>query len=319
MTDSPAVFADLSHHQTQVNLAAYARAGHTRIVLKATEGTGFTDPAFTARWKQAGQLGLARVAYHFARAKFNGADEFDHFWAVIQDAGGLGDRDRVCLDVEDSDTPDRAAANAREFVTRAVAQGVTAGLVYTYNYYATHHAIAPSQFPAGWQQLWLADYTAGQADTAAELGAGWTRDQVVARQYTDKETVAGVAGTCDASRVLNDWLSTPDIEEDFMATVPDSEWDEVLKAARSINATAVKGTTGFEGTVEAMANKVNTLINEVRASAAITGDDEAKLGAKLDDLKADVDSLKPAGPTQPPVASAPAGSDGSPSAAEPTA
>ena len=108
--------------------------------------------------------------------------------------------------------------------------------------------------------------------------------------------------------------------EDFLMAVnaTQDQWDAVVKAAQSINATAVKGTTGFEGTVEAMANKVNTLINEVRANAAITGDDEAHLTAKLDELQADVDSLKP-GPTQPPVASAPAGSDGSPSAAEPTA
>ena len=231
MPDNSKVYADLSHHQAGVDLQKYRAAGHTRIALKATEGTGFTDPAFAPRWKQAGQLGLARIAYHFARAKFDGADEFAHFWSVVQAAGGLGRNDRLCLDVEDPDTPNRAAANAREFVGAAVAQGIGDGLIYTYNYYATHHAIAPSQFPPGWRQLWLADYTVGQADAVVELGAGWNRGQVAARQYTDKETVAGVPGTCDCSRVLNDWLAVvptpaPTPQEDVMT---DAQMAELKK------------------------------------------------------------------------------------------
>jgi len=124
-------FADISHHQAGVDLDAYKKAGHTRIILKATEGTGYTDPTFAARWKKAGQIGLDRVAYHFQRAEFNGADEFDHLYAVVMAAGGLTPRDRLCLDVEDTNTPSRAAAGCKEFGARAQARGVTQGLVYT--------------------------------------------------------------------------------------------------------------------------------------------------------------------------------------------
>lgn len=215
-------FADISHHQAAVDLAAYKRAGHDRIILKATEGTGFTDPTFTARWRRAGQLGLARVAYHFARARFDGADEFDHILTVVNAAGGLGARDRLCLDVEDPDTPSRAAANARQFAARAAQRGITSGLVYTFRSYAVNHGIAPSLFPAGWRQLWLADYTAGQADTAIELGAGWTRAQVVARQFTDQAHVAGIGSLCDYNRLLREWIRTTPSEEDDMP--PYRQW-----------------------------------------------------------------------------------------------
>jgi len=44
-------FADLSHHQADVDLPAYARAGHDRVFFKATQGTTDTDPAFAARWR----------------------------------------------------------------------------------------------------------------------------------------------------------------------------------------------------------------------------------------------------------------------------
>jgi len=107
-------------------------------------------------------------------------------------------------------------------------------------------------------------------------------------------------------------------EEDFLMAVnaTQDQWDAVVKAARSINATAVYGTTGFEGTVEGMANKVNTLINEVRANAHVTGDDEANITAKLDELRADVEALKP-GPT-PAAGSGPTAS-GAAASAEPDA
>jgi lysozyme len=217
-------FADISHHNGTPDLAAYKAAGHERIVIKATEGTGFIDPMFKRNWQLAGKVGLRRVAYHFARAKFNGADEFDFFYKVVQDAGGFGERDSACLDVEDPDTPTRAAAEAREFATRAAAKGVTNGLIYTYNYYGVHEHISPTLFPAGWRHMWMADYTVGQADSDIELGAGWTRDQVVARQYTDKAIVAGI-GSTDYSRLEHEWLTAVDA----VSTTEDEVTPEQMK------------------------------------------------------------------------------------------
>jgi lysozyme len=223
-------FADISHHNANVDLAKYKAAGHDRIVIKATEGTGFIDPMFRTRWMEAGKLGLKRVAYHFARAKFNGANEFDFFYRIVQEAGGFGPKDSACLDVEDPDTPDRAAAEMKEFVNRAVAKGITRGLIYTYNYYGVHHAIAPSQLPVGWRHMWMADYTPGQADSDIELGAGWTRDQVVARQYTDRAIVAGI-GSTDYSRLEHEWLTAVDAvstTEDDLPT-PADVWNYGVK------------------------------------------------------------------------------------------
>lgn len=218
-------FADISHHQGIVDLVKYKAAGHDRIIMKATEGTGFTDPLFNRNWAEAGRLGLKRTAYHFQRARFNGADEFDHFYAAVQEAGGLRAGDWLCLDSEDTDTPSRAAANAKEFTSRAVARGVREGLVYTGRWYAQPNKLTAAVFPTGWRKLWISHYDTSVADGAVLLPTGWTRGQVVARQYTDRATVAGVTGICDYNRVLKDWLTVVD-------AVSDTKEDDEMTAAQ---------------------------------------------------------------------------------------
>lgn len=212
-------FADLSHHQATVDLPTYARQ-HDRVALKATEGLRYVDPRFADRWAEAGRLGLARIAYHFAKAINSGAAEFDHFWAVV---GALDwtASDRLCLDSEDTQTPGRAAEHATEFTARAVTRGMPTGLFYTGRWYAQPNGLTASRLQFGWQQLWLADYTASHSDAALPLPSGWTAGQLCARQYTSTATVVGVTGGCDYSRVLIDWLAT-DVQEDLnMATLDD--------------------------------------------------------------------------------------------------
>ena len=207
-------FADISHHNGSVDLAAYKAAGHDRISMKATEGIGFTDPTFAARWRQAERLGLARVAYHYDRAKFSGADQFDFCLSVVRAAGGLGERDRIMLDTEDTETPSRARASSQAFAARAVARGHLEGLVYTGRWFADPNGITAGIFPPGWRRLILSHYDTAVPDSKIPLPDGWTRDQCVARQFTDRATVAGVAGGCDYNRILIDWL-----QEGILTTV----------------------------------------------------------------------------------------------------
>jgi lysozyme len=275
-------FADISHHQANVNLSAYKAAGHTRIVLKATEATAFVDPTFVARWREAGRLGLKRVAYHFARAMFDGADEFAHFWSVVQSAGGLGPQDSVCLDIEDSNAPDHAAANARQFVAAAVAHGVTQGIVYTYNYYATHHAITPTQFPAGWRHMWMADYTIGQADSDIELGAGWTRDQVVARQYTDRAQVAGI-GSTDYSHLMREWLNAPTVSEDWFDMATQTDLENAVR--KVLNEGTAKGQHNWAETEQAQLGTEQSGINEEHLTQARLAALDAKVSALIEAMK----------------------------------
>ena len=224
-------FADLSHHNTAVDLAAYAAAGHTRVALKATEGTGFTDPVFASRWAAAGRLGLRRGAYHFARTSTSGEAQADYLLRAVDTAGGLSPGDWLVLDLEDNSSPSALASAdgfAREFCGRMVARGHPVGLVYTGRWYAAPAGITPAILPPGWRRLWLSDYGTVD-DQMMRLPAGWARDQVAARQFDHAATVLGITGPADYSRVLNDWLTpqtTPDRDEDDMVKLyrdPDGE------------------------------------------------------------------------------------------------
>jgi GH25 family lysozyme M1 (1,4-beta-N-acetylmuramidase) len=204
------LFADISHHQTVADLAVYKAIGHTRIAFKATEGTTFVDTRFVERWQHAGRLGLDRIAYHYARAANDGGQEFDHFHNTINNAGGLTDRDTLCLDAEDPTTPLRAATHARQFTSRAINRGVPTGLIYTGRWYADPNRLTPDVFAPGWRKLWLSDY-GNDSDTDIHPPNGWLTSHVFARQFTDRALVSGIGGRCDYNRVIYDWLNLPPI------------------------------------------------------------------------------------------------------------
>lgn len=232
------LFADLSHHQATVDLVAYQAAGHDRVCIKATGGATdgtlrYVDPAFADRWRQAGQLGLYRIAYHYARNNNPGAAELAWCLDRIGVAGGLGARDVLCYDQEDTlpGGPALARQRTREFVADAVAAGITTGWIYSGKWYLDPAGLRAADLPAGWQRLWISDYTPGQADGAIEVPAGWDRSQFVARQFTDSAAVPGVAGGCDYSRVLIEWINTGD---DMTAAQVD-QITAAVEAARASN------------------------------------------------------------------------------------
>ena len=104
--------ADTSHWQSS---ATFERsiAGRQWTAIKATEGTGFVDSSFRARWNelgrkvQSGQMAL-RVAYHFMRPG-NGAAQARHFLSTLGIHGRLPAGTRLCLDWEASALSDPKA------------------------------------------------------------------------------------------------------------------------------------------------------------------------------------------------------------------
>ncbi len=209
-------FLDASHYQS-INLDTYW-SRHDRMALKVTEGTAFKDDAFRDRYRYAASRGLPLVLYHFDRAAYDGAMQFDAFLNAIKGAGGPRPQDLFCLDSEDTATPYRAAASAKRFTERGASLGYE-GCVYTGVWFANPHNITAGVVHPTWRKLWLSDYNAKHEDATMPLPSGWSRSQVIARQYTDKAPVPGVAGTADYSRVITDWLSAgPILEEDVAIT-----------------------------------------------------------------------------------------------------
>jgi lysozyme len=205
-----APFADISSYQWGADLVRYADAvGSDRILIKATEGTGYTNPHFIG-WKvTAGLLRLKVGAYHFAKpSRSTGRAEADWFADALARSGGVA---WPCLDAEDPDERGhRAALHAVDFCNRMVERGYSRGVIYSGEWYLTPIGLTAAMLPLGWRNLHLATYNAAVQDDQMKLPPGWSRDQVVARQYTSSADVPGMPTRVDMNRVLRDWLSGGD-------------------------------------------------------------------------------------------------------------
>ena len=178
-TGAAALFADLSGHNTDVDLAAYARAGHRTIVLKATEGDHFRSDSFIARWRRAGQLGLQRRAYHFARPSANTPEAEARYFLAFVRKHGLRAADRLVLDWED---PGYHAGRAKgqAWIDRfAKACGPQLDWLYSYGPY-----LQASALRLGRLRYWHAAYIARPQSTIPN----WARSALVAVQFTNGDS-----------------------------------------------------------------------------------------------------------------------------------
>lgn len=100
------VLLDLSHNNNMdpIDFGALQRAGVGGIVLKASQGTGFTDPKFNQRLAGAKAANLLVGAYHFGTGDDLGR-QVDQFCSVVAAAGASFDGVIAALDVEPNPIP----------------------------------------------------------------------------------------------------------------------------------------------------------------------------------------------------------------------
>jgi peptidoglycan hydrolase-like protein with peptidoglycan-binding domain/GH25 family lysozyme M1 (1,4-beta-N-acetylmuramidase) len=98
---------DTSHYQSEATFDRLMRDPKTKFMaIKATEGTGYTDPTFKHRWAEMGRklepgkFDL-RMAYHFLTPG-NGRAQANHFLHVLGIHGKLKPGTRLALDWEAS-------------------------------------------------------------------------------------------------------------------------------------------------------------------------------------------------------------------------
>ena len=153
----PVRLFDISHWNATADFAVAKAAGYVGVYLKATQGTGYVDPTFAPRVKEARKAGLHVGAYHFLEPDQPVAEQIDLFHRAAGD--GLCDL-RPVLDHETAPAGMTAAAIAHQ--AAVVAAGIqsrfaVAPLVYTYRSFISEgYCAGLGAFP-----LWIADYSAG--------------------------------------------------------------------------------------------------------------------------------------------------------------
>lgn len=102
---------DVSHHNGAIDWPAVAGAGVGLAFIKATQGTGFVDPAFERNRGAAAKAGVLVVPYHFLDTA-DPDDQADHFL----DVSGLADRGPAMIDWESAATAEYVVAFGRALV-----------------------------------------------------------------------------------------------------------------------------------------------------------------------------------------------------------
>jgi lysozyme len=166
---------DLSHWDAGVSFGRLRQAGQRFVYLKATQGTGFVDPAYRSRAATAIKNGLRVGAYHFFDYRSDGRVQADYFLRVVKARGGFAGHLRPVVDVEcltpmGRPNQARARANLRAFITEIRAHLGVRPIIYTsifeWNtvtggsrtfgdcllWSAEWAQTAPLRFPPGWSR-----------------------------------------------------------------------------------------------------------------------------------------------------------------------
>lgn len=76
---------DISGWQAGIDLAQVQREGFAAVIIKATEGSGYTSPAYVEQRDAARAAGLRVMAYHYVLASSSPAEQVDRYARVEPD------------------------------------------------------------------------------------------------------------------------------------------------------------------------------------------------------------------------------------------
>ncbi len=180
---------DISHHQGAFDVERAAREGIEFFILKATEGSGFTDSRFKENLAKVRKTGKLVAAYHYQRAGISAAAQVAHIRRVVpKDVP-------VILDVEANSGH---VSLTRDIIARLRKVGYRSPLLYLPRWYWRQIG-SPSL--AGLPPLWSSRYPDNRvgdiedeyADVPAHFWNGYGGLPVVVLQFTSSARVAGRA------------------------------------------------------------------------------------------------------------------------------
>ncbi|MGN9844331.1 glycoside hydrolase family 25 protein [Nonomuraea sp. H19] len=183
---------DVSNYQPTHDWAA---SGAKFGIVKATEGTDFTDRAFARHWAEMAGRNIVRGAYHYAHPASDPVAEADFFLSVVNRQPAKPG-DLLALDLETTDGKSAAHVNAwaKTWLERVKAKTGVTPLFYSGWNFATKYGDGLGQYP-----LWVAHYSKARGTvTPPPPWKSWT-----IHQYTDNPVDQNVSSvSLDQLRAL---------------------------------------------------------------------------------------------------------------------
>ncbi|NUR29006.1 MAG: lysozyme [Catenulispora sp.] len=189
---------DVSHYHGTINWSSVKAAGISFAYIKATEGTTYTDPQFSANYLHAYNAKVIRGAYHFAQPGLSSGSAQATYFASH---GGAWSADNLTLpgmlDLE---------GGCAGLSTTSMRSWILA-FYNTYKSKTTRDVViytSPSWWntcTGGWSgmatksPLWVANWTTASNPT---IPTGFPYATIW--QYTDSGSVSGISGAVDRDR-----------------------------------------------------------------------------------------------------------------------
>jgi lysozyme len=194
---------DVSHHQGTIDWLALSKnkPAVEFILIKATQGTGYTDPQFYNNVNGANNIGLKFGFYHFStlnseNVEKDASEEAEYFLSVINKT--LKPALPLVLDIE-VESPniqlDREQVRTwiKTFFSTLEKTGHKNYMIYSGTPFLNSHL--PKGHGLGTIPLWLAAYTNKPEPV---IPAGW--NDYTIWQYSEKGKINGIAGPCDLNK-----------------------------------------------------------------------------------------------------------------------
>jgi GH25 family lysozyme M1 (1,4-beta-N-acetylmuramidase) len=186
---------------------AVRAAGHSYAFIKATESSNYTNPYFASDWQEAGNAGLYRGAYHYARPALpldTALAQARYFVSRAGSMTGPADLPGV-LDLEATGGLGQAdlADWVRTWLGEVQRLTGKAPIIYTGYYFWRDSVGNPTDIGANYR-LWLPSYPADPNSTTFRplVSAGW--GTWTFWQYTSTGSVPGISGSVDVNRFCCD-------------------------------------------------------------------------------------------------------------------
>lgn len=179
---APLLIPDISHysHIASNGFHLMMAAGYPCVIMKATEGVTYDDPAFADLFIRARMTSVIPGAYAFIDPKPSGIAQEQHFLKVAHLRKG------DLQPIVDAEAVGLTRATVLQALYTLEKQGYKP-ILYTYKSFWEGLG-SPKRWP-----VWIASYTPQMPDLGKDV-------EIFAWQYTDRANVNGVLNPCDCSK-----------------------------------------------------------------------------------------------------------------------